>query len=111
MIPRKKKRPLFRRFAVNLKNVGPTVVRFISLHFVSIHASFSFCCILSCYSTVLSGHCNVSFYFLDNLGVMELHHSARHSPFNHPHHQIQLDEVCSKDGEENLDGKRFGTDS
>ena len=28
-----------------------------------------------CFSTVLSGYCNVSFYFLGSLGVIKLHHS------------------------------------
>ena len=30
---------------------------------------------LLCFSTVLSGYCNVSFYFLGILGVLKLHHS------------------------------------
>ena len=36
---------------------------------------FPFVIFLLCFPTVLSGYCNVSFYFLGILGVMKLHHS------------------------------------
>ena len=39
---------------------------------------FPFAVFLLCSSTVLSGYCNVSFYFLGILGVMKLHHSEAH---------------------------------
>ena len=39
-----------------------------SCTFMSIHASLSFCSISFIFSTVVSGYCNVSFYFLGILG-------------------------------------------
>ena len=36
---------------------------------------FPFAAFLLCFSTVLSGYCIFSFYFLGILGVMKLHHS------------------------------------
>ena len=37
---------------------------------------FPFAVLRLCWSTVLSGYCNVLFYFLGILGVMEVHHFA-----------------------------------
>ena len=42
---------------------------------IRVHPCFSF---LLCCSTVLSGYCNVSFYLLDILNVMKLHHWEAH---------------------------------
>ena len=83
------KRPLSRLFAINLKNVRPTfsrqdyphVIRFNLLHLFPSMLLLPFAVFLLCCSTVLSGYCNVSFYFLGILGIMILHHFALHSPF------------------------------
>ena len=50
---------------------------------------FPFAVFLFCCSTVLSGHCNVSFSFLGILGVMKLHHFALHSTFKNPLEPLQ----------------------
>ena len=52
-----------------------------SVSILSICVLLPFAVFLLCCSTVLSGQCNVSFYFFGILGVMKLHHFARHSPF------------------------------
>ena len=59
----------------------PKCNQFQSCPFVSIRASFSSRLFVLHCSTVLSGYCNVPFYFLSILGVMELHHFMWHSPF------------------------------
>ena len=76
------KRPLSKQFAINLKNVGAIFSRlpicnpFQSYPFGSIYASLSFCCISLMLFNGFSGYCNVSFYFLNILGVMKLHNFA-----------------------------------
>ena len=43
---------------------------------ICVHLCASMLLFVLCCSTVLSGYCNVSLYFLGILGVMKLHHFA-----------------------------------
>ena len=72
------KQSLSRLFAINFKIVGRTIFKSTQMLPFPL-AAFLF---LLCCSAVLSGYCNVSFYFLGILGVMKLHHFAWHHPFN-----------------------------
>ena len=54
----------------------PNAIHFSVVHFFSFMLLLPFAVFLLCCSTVLNGYCNVSFYFLGNLGVMKLHHFA-----------------------------------
>ena len=70
----KQKGSLSRRFDINLKNVWPTfsktdAIRFNLVHLCPSMLLFPFAVFRLCCSTVLSGYCNVSFYFLGILGV------------------------------------------
>ena len=56
-------------------------IRFNLVHLCPSMLLFYFAVIFLCCSTVLSGYCNVQFYFLGILAVMTLHHFAWHSPF------------------------------
>ena len=62
----------------------PNAIRFNLVHLCPSMFLFSFAVFLLCCSTVLSGYCYVSFYFLGILGVMKLlwRHFAWHSPLN-----------------------------
>ena len=71
-----------KRPAINLKNVGPNFfqdyqneISFNLVHLCPSMLLFPFAVFLLSSSTVLSSYCNVSFYFLDILGVMNVHHS------------------------------------
>ena len=82
------KRPLSRRFAINLKNVGPIFFQdypnAILFNLVRLCPSillFPFAILFLCRLTVLNINCNVSFYFLGILDVMKLHHFSCHHPF------------------------------
>ena len=81
------KRLLSRQFAINLKNIRPTFSKINQMQSISrlsicVHMLlFPIAVFLLCYSTDLSGYCNVSFYFLGILGVLKLHNFAWHSPF------------------------------
>ena len=76
------KRPLSRQFTMTLKKKShanffqgyPHAIHFNFVHLWPSMLFFPFAVFLLCSSTVLSGYCNVSFYFLGILGVMKLHH-------------------------------------